>query len=336
MILIDALYVNNGGGKILLDYLIEKLEETKLSVCYLLDSRVKNKIQQIKNSNIIIFESASLFNRLNFYMKEVKSFDSVFCFGNLPPLIKLNIPVYTYFHNPMYLEVPRDFSKWQKILYFLKGYILLRTINNTDKFIVQSEFIKNGLESKLKIERLKIMVLPFYPPLKILNNHEKEKNSFLFVSNATPNKNHEKLINAFCRFYDIYKFGKLIVTVSSDFIKIFNLLEEKKDLGYPIINIGFVNREDLSIFYSKSEYLIFPSLAESFGLGLIEAIELGCKVLGADLPYTYEVCNPSSVFNPFDEDSILKCFEKAVKTELKESLPKVNNQIEKLINLIQA
>ena len=44
--------------------------------------------------------------------------------------------------------------------------------------------------------------------------------------------------------------------------------------------------------YLSSEFLMFPSLTESFGLGLIEAIECGCKVIGADLPYTYEVCEP--------------------------------------------
>ena len=39
MILIDALYINNGGGKVLLDYLVEHLEVTNLPIYYLLDKQ---------------------------------------------------------------------------------------------------------------------------------------------------------------------------------------------------------------------------------------------------------------------------------------------------------
>jgi hypothetical protein len=43
MILIDALYINNSGGKVLLDYLIEELEKTDKEVFYLLDERIQKK-----------------------------------------------------------------------------------------------------------------------------------------------------------------------------------------------------------------------------------------------------------------------------------------------------
>ena len=81
--------------------------------------------------------------------------------------------------------------------------------------------------------------------------------------------------------------------------------------------------------------MIFPSLAESFGLGLIEAIECGCKVIGADLPYTYEVCEPSIVFDPMDDESIFEAFEKSLDDAVKTSSPKIRNNINELINILQ-
>ena len=43
MILIDALHINNSGGKILLDYLIKSIEKSNIEVFYLLDDIVKER-----------------------------------------------------------------------------------------------------------------------------------------------------------------------------------------------------------------------------------------------------------------------------------------------------
>lgn len=334
MILVDALHINNGGGKVLLDYLIESFESTELKVSYLLDDRVIDDIHKIKSTNEVVFMNATFINRLLFYRTNLKKFKKIFCFGNIPPIFDTGIKTYTYFHNPMYLNVPRDFSNFQKIIYKFKSLILKKCSKNTFKFIVQSEFIKKELALKYQLNESKILVLPFYPPLPTTSKVERIKNSFLYVSNGTPNKNHEKLINAFCKFYDTYKLGKLTLTISPVFIKVHNYIEEKKIMGYPITNIGFVNRNELKINYLNSEYLIFPSLAESFGLGIVEAIENGCKVIGANLPYLYEVCKPSLVFDPLLEEDIMDAMKIACFTNLDNSERLIKNDIKEIIRLI--
>ena len=88
--------------------------------------------------------------------------------------------------------------------------------------------------------------------------------------------------------------------------------------------------------YLSSEFLIFPSLTESFGLGLIEAIECGCIVIGADLPYTYEVCEPSLVFNPLVDKNIFDAFEDSLNKEnLKLSVSRIKNNIDQIIGLLK-
>ena len=53
--------------------------------------------------------------------------------------------------------------------------------------------------------------------------------------------------------------------------------------------------------------MIFPSLCETLGLPLQEAMSAGLPVLAADLPYAREVCGDyASYFNPRDVDSIEK------------------------------
>ena len=154
------------------------------------------------------------------------------------------------------------------------------------------------------------------------------------MSNSAPHKNHENLITAFCNAYEQTKQGSLVITVPPSNVELCQLVVEKQKLGFPIENVGFVDRDDLIKLYLSHEYLIFPSLAESFGLGLAEAIDGGCKVIASDLPYTYQVCQPSLTFNPRSIESIESAIIKAVFQELPDSNKIITNDINQLILLL--
>lgn len=334
MILIDAVYINDGGGKVLLDYLIRELENTDKIIHYLLDERVLDNIPAIKSSNTVEYIKPDFSLRKNFYRKNRNAFQTIICFGNLPPNIKTSAKVFTYFHQLLYLKVPKEMELKKKLLYWLKTTILNHIKNNTDFWILQSDLVRNGLAVKYNVPKEKILVLPFYPPFPETEEVPREKLKFLYVSNATPHKNHVKLLEAFCRFYDENQKGKLVVTVNDDYPEVLNAIKKIQDKNYPVENVGFVSRAELSKLYKSSEYLIFPSLSESFGLGLVEGIENGCKVIGADLPYTKAVCEPSLLFNPYSAEDIFKAFSLSLHTEIKPSVSKVKNNIREIIGLL--
>ncbi len=336
MILIDALYINYGGGKILLDCLILQLKESKLDVYFLLDDRIVGKHPEI-NPDRVEYLKGDFIKRQVFYRVNKHRFTKVFCFGNLPPNIRLKATVYTYFHNLIYLNVPKEFPFKEHLKFKLKILILKRLAKNTDYWLVQSDLIKDKLQKKISFKSESIRVMPFYPQFEELNSIvTREKNTYLYVSNATPHKNHKRLIDGFCQFYDKNKKGELVLTVNEDYPAVLDLIQNKVVQGYPISNIGFVDRLTLQKAYLSSEFLIFPSLTESFGLGLIEAIECGCKIIGADLPYMYEVCEPSLIFNPLDENSIFNAFENTLNIEtIKTSLAKIQNNINQIISLLK-
>lgn len=335
MILLDAIYVNNGGAKVLLDYIIEELEKTDRSVFYLLDIRVKNNIPKIKKTNTVIYLKSSLYNRYKFYKNNSLKISVVLAFANLPPNIRLNCKVYTYFHQKIFLKIPKEYSFFVRLKFNLKVLVLKSLKENTDFWIVQSQLVKSKLAQKKNIDEDKILILPFYPPFSEKINPLREKNTYLYVSNGEPHKNHKVLIDAFCQFYDKNELGKLILTISKHYKDVFDLIEEKKQLGYPIENIGFIDRNLLEVVYKKTEFLIFPSISESFGLGLVEAIDNGCKVIGADLQYTYEVCEPTLVFNPNVRESIVQTLCLSLKPDLPHSISKVHNEIATIIDLLQ-
>lgn len=335
MILIDAVYINTGGGLVLLKYLIDFFEKKSIDIFCLLDSRVENYFSDIPD-NKKLFIPNSIIKRHFFYIKYKNKFDKVICFGNLPPTIRLNAKVLVYFHQKLYLDIPMDFSIINKLIFLFKQNILNFIKNNTNYWLVQSNSIKIDLANKY-FNGLSdnIIVLPFYPEFDFSDlNIRRIKNNFLYVSNSSPHKNHYKLIESFCLAYDEIKKGCLTVTVPTSDIKLCDFMKSKIQLGYPIINVGFIEREKLAELYLAHEYLIFPSLAESFGLGLVEAIDGGCKIIAADLNYTYEVCDPSLVFNPYSVESIKNAIVVAVRSELPYAKKLIENDISKIMQLI--
>ncbi|MBS4061412.1 MAG: glycosyltransferase [Bacteroidetes bacterium] len=191
---------------------------------------------------------------------------------------------------------------------------------------------------RYNVSKKQVVVLPFYPNINVAFTVKTEKthDSFVYVSNGSPHKNHVRLLRAFKTFYNIHKRGALHLTLSKGSSEeLMAELEDSTAKGYPINNHGFVEREKLAELYMNNTFTIYPSLSESFGLGIMEAIDCGCQVIGADLPYMHAVCEPSIVFDPLSEDSMLAALEKAVFGKFEPSKLIVKNQINDLIELLK-
>ena len=90
----------------------------------------------------------------------------------------------------------------------------------------------------------------------------------------------------------------------------------------------------MSLEYEKADIFIYPSSFESFGLGLVEAIQFGLPVLASDLPYVFDVVSPSNTFNPLDENSIFNVMCDHETNSKKPSKILINNKLKEMINSI--
>lgn len=285
-----------------------------------------------------MYLKASLFKRHLFYKKNINSFKKVICFGNLPPSVRLNAEVYTYFQQRLFLSIPENIILKQKILLCFKSIIFKYLHKYTDSWIVQSSTIQNELSERFKkINKEKVLVLPFYPEFKLNDSTQKVKNryGFLYVSSGESYKNHILLLRAFEKIYKKYKVGQLHLTIDNQYQELNSIIKNLVEDGCPIVNHGYVDRKRLEQIYEENTFCIYPSLTESFGLGIIEAIDKGCKIIGADLPYTYSVCEPSLSFNPYKQESIYASIEKAMLYNLPPTTKKVSNKINEIIKLLK-
>jgi glycosyltransferase involved in cell wall biosynthesis len=180
-----------------------------------------------------------------------------------------------------------------------------------------------------------VKIVPFYPPLPLGDKQIERKKQLVYISNGETHKNHIRLLEAYSQFYDNAQEYELHLTVERRFESLYKIISDLREKGYPIVNHEYIKREQLGQLYRSSEYLIYPSLAESFGLGILEALESGCKVIGADLPYMHAVCVPSLLFNPESVPDMIVSLNKVISGDVKQSKQLVFDEVEELVNLFK-
>jgi len=71
------------------------------------------------------------------------------------------------------------------------------------------------------------------------------------------------------------------------------------------VMLGSVNAQALPALYSASDIFVFPSISETFGFPLVEAMASGVPVIAADTLINREVCGPAALYFPSREAKIL-------------------------------
>ena len=335
-ILVDTTYINSGGGKVLLDILVKALWEKKTNVFYLFDSR--NNIEQITDyiENYRIINPSEAERKKN-YKNLIDRVESILCFGNIPPPITVNIKVSIYFHNELLLNPLRSSVGFaEKIKLILKKYYLL--INNDKNYywICQTENIAVKLQKFFNISKEKIQIFPFYDSKKT-ELVEKVSNTFIYPANFSKHKNHYRLFKAFTiAAKNINKKITLYLTLDVELFKnsFYSNNEIPRNLNF--VNIGLVPHGELIDYISRSEFLIFPSLNESFGLPLIEAAINNCYIVASNKDFVYEVVSPTLKFDPTSISDISKSIKNAYRKKgLINSKLLVENKIDTFVEYIK-
>lgn len=313
MILIDAIYINETGGLVLLDKIIDVIKQSHSGeeVIFLLDVRVKKYANnKIINGKTFFLESSE-FARYNYYRRRRNIFRKIFCFANVPPPVRMRGVVFTYFQNALIIDKQAQnlFPLKSRLLLRLKKYIIVTRLRNTNHIIVQTAYIKTLLVKELCLNEGKVLVIPFYTSEKVAcgTKNNSANGKFFYPAAGYHHKNHDLLLNAWINLERTSNFkGELHLTVGQSFEILSNRISRLQNHGHAIVNHGLISKDRANELYAECDYVIHPSLCESFGLVLIEAIENNCILLASDLPYVKSVVIPNYFFNARDSRSMEK------------------------------
>lgn len=332
MIHIVAPNIKNGGGLELLLYLIEYLKnnyQNTKSIVY-----IDNSLHMIGSSeNIEVIHMKSSWEKIKLFSKKI---DNALYFGNLPPLRKSYNSI-VYFHN-LYLLMPSN--KLMKtsvkflIKYFLQQMYIRYFIKNVDVVACQNDDIINKFIEKYSFCSVKS--LPFFRLCnRELLNGELKIYDFCYVSLAHPHKNHHRLIEA-CEILSQENISfSLALTIEDghdELIEKINHVNQKGNVK--IINLGQLSKENVCKLYAQSKCLVFPSTEETFGLGLVEAVNMGLDIIASDLSYVYQSVEPSLVFDPNSSFDISLKIQEYLNGNIKKSKSKINNEIDKMMQIL--
>ena len=130
-----------------------------------------------------------------------------------------------------------------------------------------------------------------------------------YLSALYPYKNHARLIEAFARIHQEFPRHKLLIAGSdSPEFGRGALAEVAAGLGVAekVIFSGRVAQEDVPGLYRSADVMTMPSLDETFGLPVLEAMAFGCPVMTSAISSMAEVAGDAGVLvDPYSVDAIV-------------------------------
>lgn len=130
----------------------------------------------------------------------------------------------------------------------------------------------------------------------------------LSVTNELPHKNLIRVLDVYLKLRDQTPATMqlvLIGNISSQYLEKYfeGIRAAGKDITYEndIINLGFVPNEQVLPFYNKAAMLLNPSLSESLGITVIEAMNGGCPVIASNIPAHKEIIDDAGIL--IEEDN---------------------------------
>lgn len=119
----------------------------------------------------------------------------------------------------------------------------------------------------------------------------------LYVGNAHPHKNLERLAEAFATFRKEHAEYSLVLVGGHDYFyqRLMNDLRQRQ-LDTNVVFPGFVPDEDLGLLFQDARAYVFPSMAEGFGLPPLEAMWRKTPVISSNATCLPEVLGDAAEY----------------------------------------
>jgi glycosyltransferase involved in cell wall biosynthesis len=256
------------------------------------------------------------------------------CTSNTAPLFT-SIPLVVTLHDIIYMEssYPKIMkgtgTLYQKFGNAYRKLFVPRIIKKSSKIITVSNFEKNrigqffGMANDNRLVAVYNGVSEHFKPItqpdvlqRVKEKYHLPDRFFFFLGNTDPKKNTKGTLKAFSDF--LKKTGSDIQLVMLDYDRqeLEAILNDIDDINLinRIILTGYVVNTDLPAIYSQCEIFLYPSLRESFGIPMLEAMACGVPVITSNTSSMPEVAGDAAIlidpFNPAEiTDAMMQILE---------------------------
>ena len=249
-------------------------------------------------------------------IKKVKA-DFLHCTSNTAPLF-CDIPLILTLHDIIYLEkrTAKNKSIYQDLGFYYRKFIVPRIIDKCFKIITVSDYERERISSHLGLSTDKVLSVynGYSNHFKPLNNYQEiikqyttASDYLFFLGNTDPKKNTSRVLKAYSLYLNksAIKRHLLIADLSDKVIDEILLNENIQDIKPYIHTLGYVPNIDLPAIYNGAFAFLYPSLRESFGIPMLEAMACGTPIIASDTSAMPEIAGRGAqLIDPFNPESI--------------------------------
>ena len=247
------------------------------------------------------------------------------CTSNTAPIFT-SIPLVVTLHDIIYMEssylkILRGTGSWyQKFGNLYRKLFIPRIVKMSAKIITVSNFEKDrignffGIGQDSRLVAVYNGVSEHFKPVtdqaelkRVKEKYHLPDRYFFFLGNTDPKKNTKGTLQAFSDFLKQTGSDMKMVMLDYDRQELEKLLDDIGDKGLidKIVLTGYVVNTDLPAIYCQCELFLYPSLRESFGIPMLEAMACGAPVITSNTSSMPEVAGEAAaIVDPFKPEEI--------------------------------
>ena len=350
-VLIHALGADMGGALRHLTHFLPALSQsqsiliTRPHYIILIRNKIK-KPPEVKHITFISLPnclSSSFIMRFIFdnlllpiYLK-LKNIDTVVSLTNFGPLWGAKTIVFQlnliYFSRWYYQQLP--FSKKPPLL--LRRFLSYFLMKRAKMIVVPSQSMRDRIIEQFKgLDPEKFTIFPHaieLPPAplipvkqSLITLFQTPCPIFLYPSHLAAHKGYDILLQGLGALKRLYHLDfRCLLTCSLEewpeskepFLK----LIQKQQIQNEVTFIGMVSHHEMTYLYQNSTLVVFPSILESFGYPLVEALSHGVPLIAADTEINREICQDGALYYPpFNPEALAAQLKAAFDPEIRKKL----------------
>lgn len=251
--------------------------------------------------------------------------DILHCTSNTAPIFS-PVPVVDILHDIIYMEksylqiLKGTGTPYQKFGNIYRKMVVPRVVKKSIRITTVSHFEKNRIGEFFGMKgdsRLRAVYNGFgrhFKPitdkaelLRIKEKYHLPDRYFFFLGNTDPKKNTRGVLQAFSDFMKQSNVDYKLVMLDYDRNELEKLVIGIGDPGLVnrIVLTGYVVNTELPGIYAQCDLFLYPSLRESFGIPMLEAMGCGAPVITSNTSSMPEVAgNAALIIDPYKPEEI--------------------------------
>lgn len=299
-----------------------------------LESTDNVRIIELDGGPFPLWEQFALPKAVKYYGCEL-----IHCTSNTAPNFG-GTPLVLTLHDIFFLETfslfTKSYSLYQRFGNTYRRYTVPPLIRKAKKIITVSKSEKSRIVNFFRMDDKKVRVIyngvsdkfrkpvPDEEKIRVKEQYGLPDRFILHLGNTDPKKNTERVLESYIRFLDScdHKIPLVLADYPEVLVDLILTTHGRTDVREYIHRLDYIVNKDLPAIYTLAEIFLYPSLRESFGIPLLEAMCCETPVISSNVFAMPEVAgNAAYLIDPLNPDAIANAIRDLIAhPELREAL----------------